>query len=154
MEQNAPNFCVSQLEQDDFFWLKDFDISPLNKERDSVYLLFCAHFAKTSFVARDAANDEVVGFLLGFVPAGEATAYAHYLFVIEGRRRDGVATALVEAFTAAATTAGATQALMFTRRASSFWESMGFEPTDGVFSPNVAGYLGDQGRIVLGKTLG
>ena len=154
MESIAPSFRVRPLEQEDVFWLKDFDCSPLPKERDSIYLFFCAHFAKTSFVAEDAATGEVVGFLLGFVPAGEATAYVHYLFVVETRRRDGIATSLVEAFSTAASSLGASQTLLFTRRASSFWESLGFAPTDSVFAPNVAAYLGEKGHTVLGRSLG
>lgn len=125
----------------DFFWLKDFDCSPLTVERDSVYLFFCVHFRRTSFVARCPVTGDVRGFLLGFLPANSLDAYVHFLFVMPEVRKQGVGRALMQHFAAAAAALGARRMCLYTIRAGLFYRRLGFETSNGPFDAELASYV-------------
>lgn len=135
------NVHIREIQQTDFFWLKDFDCTPLARERDSIYLLFSVHHRRTSFVAIDVATRSPVGFLLGMLPAASDSAYMHYLFVHELHRRRGIGSALVTAFAGATRTLGAQRITIFTKRAEAFYEHLGFERRSEVFIDSIAEYI-------------
>jgi ribosomal protein S18 acetylase RimI-like enzyme len=132
--------AIRNLTQGDFFWLKDFDCSPLAIERDSIYLFFCVHFRQFSFVA-EASDRRILGFVLGFLPAGSASAYVHFLFVQEEARRSGVGTSLMEALIESVAKAGAESVTLYTIRAQSFYKSIGFQEVADVFDVPVSRYI-------------
>jgi GNAT superfamily N-acetyltransferase len=105
-----------------------------------------------SSIALDSATNEPVGFVLGFLPAGETTAYVHYIFVVDRQRRDGIATALMNAFMEAVRSLGASVVTLFTSRATSFYESLGFKRSTDLFSKDIADYLESKGAAVLGAS--
>lgn len=78
------------------------------------------------------ATDEskVVGYAVGaLVPMPiymGGAAFLQELYVDESKRRDGVGTALVEAFTEWAAQLGAARVILATSRAGAFYESIGF----------------------------
>jgi ribosomal protein S18 acetylase RimI-like enzyme len=133
-------FVVRPINQSDFFWLKDYDCTPLSRERDSIYLFFCVHFSEFSFVAVDSHN-EPIGFVLGFLPAGQTTAYVHFLFVDEAVRSNGIGKALMDRFIDAVRSAGGDQVTLYTIRAVSFYAGLGFVDETSRFSEPVAAYI-------------
>jgi GNAT superfamily N-acetyltransferase len=135
-----PEYRVRPIRQDDFFWLKDYDCAPLSLERDSVYLFFCVHFSEFSFVSVDD-RARPVGFVLGFLPAGQSVAYVHFLFVEEAMRRRGVGRALMQRFIGAVRAAGARAVTLYTIRAVAFYERLGFERCAGRFEQRIADYI-------------
>lgn len=137
---SCPNYEIGPIDQQDFFWLKDYDCAPLSIERDSIYLFFCVHFSNFSFVAVNEHNTPV-GFVLGFLPAGQSTAYVHFLFVHETARGNGIGKALMHRFIEAVRSAGGRQVALYTIRAVSFYESLGFVEGADRFSEAVADYI-------------
>jgi ribosomal protein S18 acetylase RimI-like enzyme len=135
------SFGIRNLNQEDFFWLKSFDCSPLNIERDSIYLFFCVHFSSTSFVVINKDSNTPVGFLLGFIPQGSVTAYIHYLFVIESYRNKGIGKTLLKHFSEVVSKLGAGEITLFTSKAISFYKKQGFEERNSIFTDTVARYL-------------
>ncbi|MEW6443198.1 MAG: GNAT family N-acetyltransferase [bacterium] len=131
---------VRRITQEDFHWLHSFDCSPLTIERDSIYLFFCVHFGRTSFVATDS-NGRPAGFLLGFLPAGGATAYIHYLFVEPVARRQGLGRRLVRTFEETVLELGAQRVALFTRRAVEFYHAVGYALDNPIFEPTLEDYL-------------
>ena len=140
---------VRQLAPTDFFWLKDYDCTPLTIERDSVYLFFCVHFRRTSFVARCPRSGVVQGFLLGFAAAHELHAYVHFLYVAEADRNQGIGRALMASFAAAAADLGTTSMCLYTIRAEGFYRRLGFQLSLDPFPAELATYIQDQKGAVL-----
>lgn len=68
----------------------------LATERKSIYWLFLKFFKNTCFVAVE--NNNVVGFLLGFLSQTEPIGYIHMLGVLPQFQKQGIATALIDKF--------------------------------------------------------
>lgn len=134
------DYAIRPIDQQDFFWLNDYDCAPLSIERDSIYLFFCVHFSNFSFVAVNE-HSTPIGFVLGFLPAGQSTAYVHFLFVQETARGNGIGKALMHRFIDAVQSAGGGQVALYTIRAVSFYESLGFIDGADCFSETVADYI-------------
>ncbi|MFN3249413.1 GNAT family N-acetyltransferase [Roseibium album] len=137
---SSRNYSIRPIDQQDFFWLKEYDCAPLNIERDSIYLFFCVHFSNYSFIAVDVHNNPI-GFLLGFLPANQSTAYVHFLFVHEKARGNGIGKELMHHFIDAVRSVGGRQVTLYTIRAVSFYESLGFVDKTDRFSKEVADYI-------------
>ena len=148
-KSQSTNIRLRSIRQEDFFWLRTYDFSPLSMERDSIYLFFCVHFSDTSFVAFDTLNDQPVGVVLGFLPAGKSIAYVHYLFVDEGYRRQGIGSRLMESFIDAVRLQGAKDVTLFTVRAVDFYQRLGFEIGNVAFDGVVSDYIGDAKRASI-----
>jgi len=131
---------VRKITQDDFHWLHQFDCSPLNIERDSIYLFFCVHFSQTSFVALNDKGSPV-GFLLGFLSAGSTSAYIHYLFVEKAKQRCGIGRQMMQAFEENVRELGAQRITLYTRSAVEFYRGMGYALENPIFSPTVEDYV-------------
>ena len=99
------------------------------------------------------SDDEIIGFLFGFITATESpTGYVHLVGIHPDRRRHGVGRALYEHFTAACKVGGAQRLKAITTKGNQgsirFHEAQGFEVhTD----PDYAGR--DRMRVIFTKDL-
>ncbi|SEB53012.1 GNAT family N-acetyltransferase [Paenibacillus sp. GP183] len=91
------DLIITELDSEGILKLKDFDCSPLPKERDSIYFLFYRFFRDTCRLAY--VNDELVGFALGLINQTDPDhAYLHYLFVRQDQRKNKIGEKLLNEF--------------------------------------------------------
>ena len=80
----------------------------------------------------------LIAYLLGFDHyaffANGHVAWVEEIMVAEPQRRQGIGRALMDVFESWATERGSRLAALATRRASTFYESLGYEETAGYFS--------------------
>jgi ribosomal protein S18 acetylase RimI-like enzyme len=98
--------------------------------------LWFEHFAGTSWIAEDAADGRLVGFVVAFLsPDHPGTAYIHMVGADPNRRRGGVGRALYEQVFEDLQARGATRVKAVTwpgnRISVAFHRSMGFRVDDG-----------------------
>ena len=130
----------------DRFWGDSTHVN-LDMLRHFHHPMFFREFADTAFVAR-AADDEIAGYLLGFVaPTGDG--YIHFVAVRDDGRGLGLGRRLYETFTAAALERGATGLKALTSSGNqgsiAFHRQMGF--TDMTLEEDYAG--SGRARIVM-----
>jgi ribosomal protein S18 acetylase RimI-like enzyme len=114
--------------------------------------MFFLEFGDTAFVARTTADNEIAGYLLGFVaPAG--VGYIHFVAVRDDARSLGLGRALYETFQAAAADRGAIALKAITSEENqgsvAFHKRMGFTDITRVENYGGSGRV----RIVMRKKL-
>lgn len=106
------------------------------KMRTLLPRLWFEHFAGTSWIAEDAADGRLAGFIVAFLsPDHPGMAYIHMVGADPNRRRGGVGRALYERAFADLAERGARQVEAITwpgnRTSVAFHRSMGFRVDDG-----------------------
>jgi len=103
--------------------------TPAREEFDASFLRLLASGDAALLVAKDA-DHVVAGYLLGFVRdtfyANGPVAWVEEIVVQEGQRRNGLGSELMAVFEAHARSRGARLVALATRRASAFYEAIGY----------------------------
>jgi GNAT superfamily N-acetyltransferase len=95
------SIVIKNLDDKSILQIVDMELSPLPKERDSIYLSFYRFFRDTCWVAvqNDKGIDRVVGFAFGFIDQTNSShCYLNYLFVKSECRRSGIGARLLREF--------------------------------------------------------
>jgi ribosomal protein S18 acetylase RimI-like enzyme len=126
-------FNIRSPEEHDF--LKIAEIAPkclpMVTEKNSIYHLFTKFFKNTSLVV-ETAEDEIIGFLLGFISQeNPQDAYIHLLCVSPEFRKKGLAKALIWKFLDIVRMKGCYRTYLITKpenlTAIEFYKRLGFK---------------------------
>jgi ribosomal protein S18 acetylase RimI-like enzyme len=127
-------YDIRNVLEDDFKQLVDVaeNCKPITNMTPSVYHLFTRYFPNTSFVIEDRSNNDIIGFLLGFISQeNPKESYIHLLCLDHCLRGNGVAKLLVDKFIDAVSTRGCNKVSLVTKPHNKisikFYTKLGFE---------------------------
>lgn len=129
-------FHIRTVKEDDFLPIGEIATCcpPMITERNSIYHLFTKFFKNTSLVV-ETGNNEMVGFLLGFISQeNPKESYIHLLCINPRWRKKGLARALLEEFLDILVKKGCHKIYLIVnpqnKKAIGFYKKMGFKIDD------------------------